>query len=312
MSDSRETDAQRTIRIGTRGSELAMTQAGHVRDALIANGHPAELVIIKTAGDHNRNDPVQKIGVGVFTQALRLALRNGDCDVAVHSFKDLPTAGEADLTIAAVPPRVDAREVLVSRNNATLRELPDGAAVGTSAPRRVSQLLAIRPDLDLRPVRGNIDTRMNRVHEDLDAVVLARAGLERTGRLNRAAESLAISDVMPAPAQGALAVECRSSDSELVAAVAELDDPHSHARAVAERQVLEVLQAGCTAPVGAYAHVNGGDELVLTAGVFAIDGTAGIVRTATGNVLEPVQLGTLIGQRLLEAGAHEVMGDTLR
>ena len=178
-----------TIRIGTRGSELATTQAGHVRDALIELGQPAELVIVKTAGDHNRHDPVEKIGIGVFTQALRHALREGVCDIIVHSFKDLPTLPEDDMMVAAVPERVDPREALISRDATPLMDLPEGARVGTSAPRRVSQLRALRSDLELVPLRGNIETRMGRVSEDLDAVILARAGLERTGRLGEIAES---------------------------------------------------------------------------------------------------------------------------
>ena len=307
-----ERDGERVLRIGTRGSELAMTQSGTVRDALVRNGRPAELVVIRTQGDVNRHDPVEKIGVGVFTNALRDALHAGEIDVAVHSFKDLPTAPDPGLEVAAVPPRADARETLVSRGRVALADLPDGAAVGTSAPRRVSQLRALRPDLDIRPLRGNIETRMGRVEEDLDAVILARAGLERTGRAGRATESLPVDVLMPAPAQGALAVECRADDTETVMALRRLDDAETRARAIAERAVLAELQAGCTAPVGAHSVIGEDGELELTAGVFALDGSERLVRTAAGDPAEAEELGRLVARRLLEAGAHRIMGDTLR
>ena len=299
------------IRIGTRGSELATTQAGHVRDALIALGYDAELVIVKTQGDKNRHDPVEKIGVGVFTQALRHALREDVCDMIVHSFKDLPTVPEPDMVVAAVPERVDSREVLISRDRTPLTELPQGAKVGTSAPRRVSQLRALRPDLELTPLRGNIETRMGRVEQDLDAVILARAGLERTGRLHFAAETLDAEVLMPAPAQGALALECRSADGELVAALKKLNHRESHAQAVAERAVLNELQAGCTAPVAAHATVAN-DTLLLRAGVFALDGSRGIVEQLAGPVDEAEEVGRSLARTLVAQGAVEVMGDTLR
>ncbi|UVE01229.1 hydroxymethylbilane synthase [Corynebacterium amycolatum] len=301
-----------TIRIGTRGSELATTQAGHVRDALIELGQPAELVIVKTAGDHNRHDPVEKIGIGVFTQALRHALREGVCDIIVHSFKDLPTLPEDDMMVAAVPERVDPREALISRDATPLMDLPEGARVGTSAPRRVSQLRALRSDLELVPLRGNIETRMGRVSEDLNAVILARAGLERTGRLGEIAESLDVDVLMPAPAQGALALECRTADREIVDILRKIDHPVSHARAVAERAVLNELEAGCTAPVAAYSTVSDSGELTLQAGVFALDGSRQLLETATANVDKADELGRKVAAALLERGAHEVMGDTLR
>nr|WP_120490955.1 hydroxymethylbilane synthase [Corynebacterium lactis] len=301
-----------TIRIGTRGSELATTQAGHVRDALIALGKPAELVIVKTQGDHNRHDPVEKIGVGVFTQALRHALRDGVCDMIVHSFKDLPTVPEHDMVVAAVPERVDPREVLISREHTPLMDLPEGAKVGTSAPRRVSQLRALRPDLEILPLRGNIETRMGRVAEDLDAVILARAGLERTGRLGAVAESLDVTVLMPAPAQGALALECRSADQEIVEVLQRLDHAPSHAQALAERAVLNELEAGCTAPVAAHSTVDEDGTLTLRAGVFAVDGSRQLVETVTGSVDRADELGRQAARALLKQGVLEVMGNTLR
>lgn len=295
------------LKIGTRGSNLATTQAGHVRDALIAAGHEAELKIVTTAGDVSVA-PVERIGVGVFTSALRDALFDGDVDVAVHSFKDLPTAAEPR-THLIVPAREDNREALIARDGLTLAQLPEGARVGTSAPRRVSQLKALRPDLDIRPLRGNIETRMGYVTDgELDAVILAYAGLVRAGYGDRATEVFAPEVVMPAPAQGALAVECRVDDTEARAAIDALVDPTATACAAAERQILATLEAGCTAPVAAHAHFadgQAGGEIVLRGGVFALDGSAQLVEEATGT--DAAVLGRALAARLLERGAAELM-----
>ena len=291
------------MRIGTRGSHLAVTQSSHVRDQLIARGAHAELQIVTTAGDLSQA-PVERIGVGVFTSALRDALFGGTVDVAVHSFKDLPTAEEPRAHLV-VPRREDNREALIARDGLTLAELPAGARVGTSAPRRISQLRAIRPDLDIRPLRGNIETRMGYVESgDLDAIVLAFAGLSRGGFGERATQLFDASVFMPAPAQGALAVECRSGDTETRAAIDALADADATAQAMAERQVLATLEAGCTAPVAAYATVDGG-EITLHAGVFALDGSAQLTESASGT--DPVSLGRSVAGALLERGAARIM-----
>jgi hydroxymethylbilane synthase len=309
----------RTLLVGTRASVLARTQAGTVSDALTAGGNPAELHFVHTPGDASQKaqTPVNRIGVGVFTETLRNALAAGECDVAVHSFKDLPTAPDPRF-IQVVPLRADAREVLVSLGNTRLRDLPEGAQIGTGAPRRVAQIRGLRPDLGCVPIRGNIDTRMGRVGDgsgegDLAAVVLARAGLERVGGLARAAETVDPADIMPAPAQGALCVEVRADDAEAVAAVRALDDHVSHARAVAERQILATLQAGCTAPVGAWSEVSNG-RMLLRGGVFALDGSRRLVRETTGafdgadhDHVAAAELGARIGRELLEEGAAEIM-----
>ncbi|MGV0868004.1 hydroxymethylbilane synthase [Corynebacterium kalidii] len=316
----------RTLLVGTRASNLARTQAGTVRDALTdvlrgmfgeAAGE-AELHFVRTPGDASQKaqTPVNRIGVGVFTETLRNALAAGECDVAVHSFKDLPTAPD-DRFVSIVPARVDAREVLVSIGGASLRDLPEGAKVGTGAPRRVSQVRALRPDLEVCPLRGNIDTRMGRVAEgDLDAVVLARAGLERVGMLDRASETVPVDEILPAPAQGALCVEVRADDEEAVAAVLGLDDPVSHATAVAERAVLAELQAGCTAPVGAWStYVDG--TLTLRGGVFALDGSRQLVRDRSVELEIPggpwlraaADLGHAVGRDLIAGGAAEIITD---
>lgn len=293
----------RKLRIGTRGSKLATTQAGHMRDALIAAGYDAELTIITTAGDVNMA-PVERIGVGVFTQALRDAMDKDECDIAVHSFKDLPTAPMEQFHLV-VPVREDNREALIARDGLTLKTLPEGAKVGTSAPRRISQLRALRPDLDIRPLRGNIETRMSKVTDgELDAVVLAYAGLVRAGYADRPTQVFDTDSVYPAPAQGALAVECRADDEYARAAVDTLFDADAYACAHAERFVLARLEAGCTAPVAAYSTIADG-QIRLRAGVFAVDGSTQLTAEATGT--DPQTIGFELADRLIADGAAEVM-----
>ena len=292
------------LKIGTRGSHLATTQAGHVRDALIANGAEAELHIVTTAGDVNMS-PVERIGVGVFTTALREALASGEVDMAVHSFKDLPTAPDTRLHLVT-PEREDHRDALIARDGLTFEQLPQGAKVGTSAPRRVSQLRAMRPDLDIRPLRGNIETRMSYVQRgELDAIILAYAGLSRGGYADRATEVFAPDTLLPAPAQGALAVECRADDADNVRALDALIDEEATVCAAAERQVLTTLQAGCTAPVAAYATRKENGELTLRAGVFALDGKTQLVETVTGT--DAIEVGTRAAEALLARGARALM-----
>ncbi len=291
------------LKVGTRGSHLATTQAGHVRDALKDAGYPAELEIVVTPGDLSQA-PVERIGVGVFTSALRDALFNGEVDVAVHSFKDLPTADEPR-SYLIVPEREDNREALIARDGLTLVDLPEGARVGTSAPRRISQLRALRPDLDIRPLRGNIERRMGYVEAgELDAIVLAYAGLVRAGYADRPTEVFDPERFVPAPAQGALAVECRAGDEETRAAIATLIDDTATVQARAERTLLAVLEAGCTAPVAAMSRVNDG-AIELRAGVFALDGSRQIVEDVTGT--DPEDVGRRAAEALLERGAAELM-----
>lgn len=293
------------MRIGTRGSHLATTQSGHVREALTRAGFDAELQIVTTPGDLSQA-PVEKIGVGVFTSALREALFAGEVEIAVHSFKDLPTADEPRAHLI-IPAREDNREALIARDSLTLAELPRGARVGTSAPRRVSQLRLQRPDLDIRPLRGNIETRMRYVETgELDAIVLAYAGLSRGGYGERATQIFTLSELMPAPAQGALAVECRADDSATIATINTLVDPAATAATRAERQVLAMLEAGCTAPVAAYASVTG-DQVELSAGVFALDGSAHLIETAAGE--DPAEVGEQVARALLARGVAAIMAE---
>ncbi|WP_069160628.1 hydroxymethylbilane synthase [Nocardia altamirensis] len=302
-------------RIGTRGSLLALTQAGTVRDDLIAAGHDAELVVVKTAGDLS-SEPVQDIGIGVFTSAIRDELAAGNIDIAVHSFKDLPTEQDPRFTLAAVPPRQDPRDALVARDGLVLGELPPGATVGTSAPRRASQLRALGLGLDIVPLRGNLDTRLRKVSEgDLDAVVVARAGLARIGRLDAVTEALEPVQMLPAPAQGALAIECRSGDSELVEVLSALDDAATRAAVLAERALLAEMEAGCSAPIGALAEVvesidDDGrifDELSLRGCAAAIDGSDVIRASVVGSPAHADELGRALARELLDLGARELL-----
>ncbi|WP_457149843.1 hydroxymethylbilane synthase [Mycobacteroides abscessus] len=304
------------IRIGTRGSLLATTQAGGIRDALRAKGHEAELVIVTTAGDQSAA-PVEQIGVGVFTAALREAIADDVVDVAVHSYKDLPTAADPRFVIPAIPPREDYRDALVARDGLVLGELPAGSVIGTSSPRRAAQLRALGLGLEIRPLRGNLDTRLSRVSNgDLDGVVVARAGLARIGRLDHITETLEPVQVLPAPAQGALAVECRSEATDLVAVLAELDHADTRAAVTAERVLLAELEAGCTAPVGAIAEVVESideegrvfDELSLRGCAAALDGSDVIRASGIGTPDRAAELGLAVARELLDLGARALIG----
>ncbi|MET0704890.1 MAG: hydroxymethylbilane synthase [Mycobacterium sp.] len=305
------------IRIGTRGSLLATTQAGLIRDALAARGYAAELVIISTAGDRS-SAPIADIGIGVFTAALRDAIADQRVDLAVHSYKDLPTADDPRFIIAAIPPRGDARDALVARDGMVLGELPAGSVIGTSSPRRAAQLRALGLGLEIRPLRGNLDTRLNRVSSgDLDGIVVARAGLARIGRLGDITETLEPVQMLPAPAQGALAVECRNGDSWLTDLLAELDDADSREAVTAERTLLAELEAGCSAPVGAIAEVVESidedgrlfEELSLRGCVAAVDGSDVIRASGIGTPGRARELGISVAAELFELGARELISD---
>ena len=292
-------------KIGTRGSKLATTQAGHVRDWITDNGTPSELHIVTTEGDINMA-PVERIGVGVFTHALREALHAQECDIAVHSFKDLPTAPDERFHLI-VPKREDNREALIARDGLTLDELPQGAKVGTSAPRRISQLKALRPDLDIRPLRGNIETRMSYVTDgELDAVMLAYAGLVRAGYADRATQVFSPDVLMPAPAQGALAVETNAEDAELVNAINSIADAKAGLQAAGERAILRRLEAGCTAPVAATSVIDE-DIITVHGGVFALDGSRQAVASETGPLENAYEIGVKVAQALIEQGAFEII-----
>lgn len=286
MTDGRVgTQPGEKVRIGTRGSALALAQTRQVADALgKASGLEVELVTITTHGDTATESLSQLGGVGVFTSALRDALVRGDIDVAVHSFKDLPTAEHPDIELGAVPKRADARDALCARDGLTLETLPEGAKVGTGSPRRIAQLKALRPDLEIVDIRGNIDTRLSRVFGEagddrrLDAIVLAAAGLGRLGRSDAVTQHFELGDWPTAPAQGALALEVRRQKDAtafgraLAKGLAAINHATTRASVAAERGVLAGLEAGCAAPLGATAMVDDG-LLFVTATVYSVDGT---------------------------------------
>jgi hydroxymethylbilane synthase len=302
------------LRLGTRGSALAVAQSATVATALrAATGVDVELVEVATHGDRSADAIQQLGGTGVFVTALRERLLAGDVDLAVHSLKDLPTAPAPGLVVAAVPQREDARDVLVARSGRPLADLPSGTRIGTGSPRRAAQLRALGLGFEVVPVRGNVDTRLRKVADgELDAVVLARAGVARLGRLDEVTETLDPLLMLPAPGQGALAVECRSDDPELVAAIAVIDDAATRAAVVAERSLLAALEAGCTAPVGGYAELaegdDGEDEIYLRGVVAAVDGSADLRLSATGHVDEAEAIGRRLAADLLDAGAADLMG----
>ncbi len=255
------------MRLGTRASLLARTQSATVGDAWsTATGVAWEEVLITTAGDDTTVSLSQPGQPGVFVSALRAALLAGEVDVIVHSFKDLPSAPAIGIHLAAVPEREDARDALVSKGNLKLDQLPEGALLGTSSPRRAQRMLALRPDLRIEPIRGNVDTRIRKVRDgEYDATILAIAGMKRIGREKEAAQILTIDQLVPAPAQGALAIECRQGDRDLMDQLKVLGHKQSLLRSAAERAVLIGVEAECTTAVGAYAEIDKKGELTLVA-----------------------------------------------
>lgn len=305
----------RTLRLGTRRSALALAQSGQIAEALRAGGHDVQLVEVVTEGDRSAAALPTLGGTGVFVAELRQRLLDGDIDLAVHSLKDLPTAAAEGLAVAAIPPRADPRDVLVSRGGLGLAELADGAVVGTGSPRRAAQLRATGLGLSVVPIRGNVDTRLRKVQDgDVDAVVLAAAGLARLGRLDEVSEILDPTQMLPAPGQGALAVECRDSDESLRASLATLlDDSTTRAAVGAERRLLAALEGGCTAPVGALADVGEGDdgfELYLRAAVASVDGSRVLRMSITGPVANGDELAIRLAAQMIDEGAADLIGET--
>lgn len=297
------------LRVGTRRSPLALAQAGLVADAVTAGtGRAVELVPITTAGDADQRTPLSSLGgTGVFATALRQALCEGRVDLAVHSYKDLPTAAFPGLTVVAVPEREDVRDALVSRDGLPLADLPAGARVGTGSPRRAAQIGLLRPDLRVTGIRGSLGTRLGKVTAgELHAVVLACAGLRRLGRGAMISEAFDVDVLVPAPAQGALAVEARVGDAAAAAAAAAVDDASVRAAVDSERRLLARLEAGCAAPVGATASVGAG-VLTLTGAVFALDGSGQIRGTATGTVVDRFAIADRLADDLFRRGAAALL-----
>ncbi|MER6293974.1 hydroxymethylbilane synthase [Streptomyces althioticus] len=314
---------EKALRLGTRRSKLAVAQSGQVADAVSqVTGRPVELVEITTYGDVSREHLAQIGGTGVFVAALREALARGEVDFAVHSLKDLPTTQPDELVVAAIPVREDPRDVIIARDALKLTDLPRGARIGTGSPRRMAQLNAYARthglDFETVPIRGNVDTRIGYVTKgDLDAVVLAAAGLNRVGRSDEVTDFLSVDTILPAPGQGALAVETTADNADLIAALAQLDDPLTRAAVTAERSLLAALEAGCSAPVGALADILTDGQIVkemrLRGVVGSTDGSTLVQLSTTGPVPETHEAATALGRELatemLAQGAAGLMGE---
>ena len=302
---------ERSIRLGTRGSALARWQTDHIAGLLQA-AHPElrfEIEVITTQGDRVLDKPLPLVGgKGVFTAELETALRSGQIDFAVHSLKDLPTEPPDSLVLGAIPMRADPADVLVSRAGFTLATLPQGAAVGTSSRRRVAQLLHLRPDLRLLDIRGNIDTRIRKALDragDYDAILLAYAGLERLGKLDTVTERLSFDEMLPAPGQGALAVQCRN-ESDSLDLLAPLQHAPSAAAVAAERAFLAGLGGGCSLPIAAYAEIDG-NRLRLRGRVNSPDGVQQIDVSAEGSIGKAQDIGYQLAQQALAEGAASLL-----
>jgi len=301
----------RILRIGTRGSLLAKWQAESIRKKLFAaTGVEGEIVIIKTAGDKMQQAPLTQIGgKGIFIKELEEALLEESIDLAVHSVKDIPTDTPSRLMFPAVCRRDDVRDCLVGSTLANLRQ---GARVGTSSLRRHAQVLHIRPDLDIRDLRGNVDTRLRKVESgEYEAILLAKAGLDRLGVSQRISEILSPEVCMPAVGQGAIAVECRLKDTETADILSPLDDAETRTAIIAERALLAALQGGCQVPLGAWARIERG-ELVLEACVCSVDGVQYVKQRATAPPDQAAALGEHMAKLLIEAGAQSILEEVSR
>jgi len=291
------------LRLGTRRSPMALAQSLQIARLITElTGRPVELTGISNPGDTSAADLTQIGGTGVFVRGLRTSLLAGEVDIAVHSLKDLPTGQPAGIVLAAVPARDDPRDALVAAGGMKLAALTAGARIGTGSPRRAAQLLMIRPDVRPVPIRGNAGTRLGKVDTgEVDAVVLAYSGLARIARLDAVTQVFEPDEMLPAPGQGALAVECPADRPDLADLLASIDDAQSRAAITAERALLATLQAGCTAPVGAYAA--GTDALRLHAVVAAADGGTALRGSAVGPASEAERLGRAVAADLLARGA---------
>ena len=299
----------RHLRIGTRGSALALWQANHVRDLLIkSHGVEVELVRIRTSGDYLQTASVAQIGtIGVFTKELEEALLSGTVDLAVHSMKDVPTDTSPGLAFPAITKREDVRDCLITHDTRKLSDLPAGARVGTSSLRRQAQLRHHRHDLEFVDLRGNVDTRLAKVAAgEVDAVVLALAGVTRLGAADKVTEILPTDVMLPAVGQGALGIETRASDRDTWKFISVLNDPEARSCVRAERSLLRELQGGCQVPLGAWARIEEG-EMVMEAGVFSPDGKEFVRRELRGVPDDPLALGRRLGQILIEAGADRIL-----
>jgi hydroxymethylbilane synthase len=294
------------LRIGSRGSQLALWQANHISALLRERGHNVELEIIKTTGDKITDVALAKVGTkGMFTKEIEEALAGGQVDLAVHSLKDLPTELSAGFEIAAVTKRENPRDVFCSAKYASIEELPQRARIGTSSLRRQAQLKALRPDLDIHPLRGNVDTRLRKLEAgEYDAIILAAAGLNRLGKTELVRQIIPAEVMCPAAGQGALAIEIRFGDSAIRAHLAFLDDVAARSTTTCERALLNRLGGGCQVPIGAFAEIRNG-QLHLEAVVADPDGTTVLRESRDGS--DPVQLGESVGETLLQRGGDAIL-----
>jgi hydroxymethylbilane synthase len=295
-----------SLRIGTRGSQLALWQANHIAELLRERGHQVEIQIIKTTGDKIIDVALAKVGTkGMFTKEIEEALAENRIDLAVHSLKDLPTELSSEFTIAAIPIREDPRDAFCSVHYNSIEQLPQHARVGTSSLRRQAQLKAIRSDLEIQPLRGNVDTRLRKLEEnEYDAIVLAAAGLNRLGKMELVKQIIPPTIMCPATGQGALAIEIRAGDSATGERLAFLNDVSARATTTCERALLSKLGGGCQVPIGALAELRNG-RLHLTAVVAHPDGTRVVRECREGG--DPIQLGETVGETLLQMGANAIL-----
>jgi hydroxymethylbilane synthase len=296
------------IRIGTRGSQLAMWQAHWVAEQLRQRGATVEIIEISTAGDRDQRDPILEMNQqGVFTKEIQAAVLNGDADIAVHSLKDLPTETVEGLVLCAVPPREVCFDVLITTRAKSLMDLPPNSRVGTGSLRRQAQLRHLRSDLEIVGIRGNVDTRLRKLRDgEYDAIVLAAAGVKRLNLEQHVVEELAPPRMLPAPGQGALGIECHRETHDIIEFVGQLDDENSRTATNAERSMLALLHAGCSAPVGAWGRVEHGG-LALDGVVITLDGQRVLRASATDSVQNAVQLGQRVAEDLLKQGAQEII-----
>lgn len=300
-----------TLRIATRGSALALAQsrwvAERLRSAWSDRPLDIELVVLRTQGDRVQDRPVAQIGQGVFVTEVRAALLEGNADLAVHSYKDLPTAPAEGLAVLAVPPREDPRDALISRDGRVLQYLPEGSRIGTGSGRRAGQLLRRRPDLEILPIRGNVDSRLSRLESgDLDAIVLAAAGLRRLGLAERITECFDVDQMIPAPAQGALAIEGRVGDGRVLELLAPLNDDDSAFAILAERTCLAALEGGCSVPIGIHAAVDA-DRMRILGVVLTPDGTRTARMQWSGPLRAAREIGETLAELLVSIGADRIV-----
>jgi hydroxymethylbilane synthase len=296
------------LNIGSRGSQLALWQANHIADQLRKHGHKVEIEIIHTTGDKITDVALAKVGSkGMFTKEIEDALAAERIDLAVHSLKDLPTELSEAFQIAAIPKREDPRDAFCSKNYSSIEELPKGARLGTSSLRREAQLKAMRPDLIVHPLRGNVDTRLRKLESgEYDAIILASAGLNRLGKTELVRQIIPVESMCPAAGQGALAIEIRAGDQAFLDALAFLDDSGARAETDCERALLRKLGGGCQVPIGANAESRGG-TLHLEAVVASPDGSLVLRESLAGS--DPVKLGELVADNLLRRGGAEILAE---